>query len=112
MAIRLLRPRERRNRHHHLYVYYLQLGRCGTQRSLTVTEDTHTDDDGVTSDTTTYDATVTLTDNGDGTITTPAYPEGGLVLTNTYEAEGTLKLEGTKAMSGRNLTADDHYTLP
>ena len=79
--------------------------------TLTVTEDTSTVA-GVTADTNSYTVTVTLTDNGDGTITaTPTYPEGGLVLTNTYSASGSLALTGTKAMTGRNLTADDHYTF-
>ena len=78
--------------------------------TLTVTEDTSTVA-GVTADTNSYTVTVTLTDNGDGTITaTPTYPEGGLVLTNTYSASGSW-LTGTKAMTGRNLTADDHYTF-
>lgn len=41
----------------------------------------------------------------------PAYPEGGLVFTNTYTSSGTLYLTGTKAMLGRGLIVEDIYTF-
>lgn len=61
--------------------------------------------DGVTYDTTKYTVTVTVTDNGDGTITAVADETAeALVFTNTYKAEATgATLKGTKTLTGAKL---------
>ncbi|MDO5434856.1 MAG: SpaA isopeptide-forming pilin-related protein, partial [Clostridia bacterium] len=76
-----------------------------------ITEDATTID-GVTKDSTELTVVVEVTDNGDGTLkaeistTSPA-----IAFTNTYEAKGDITFTGTKAMSGRALTADDKFTF-
>ena len=54
---------------------------------------------GVTYDTAPKTVKVTVgKDNGDGTLadSTVKYPDDGLVFTNTYDAKGSVTLEGTK----------------
>jgi pilin isopeptide linkage protein len=59
--------------------------------------------------------TVTLTDNGDGTVTAvPAYAGAGAdghTFANTYAASGSVKLQATKAISGRDFRAGDAFTF-
>ncbi len=46
--------------------------------------------------------TVKITDNGDGTLTaTPEYSSTDKTITNTYEANGKIKLQATKKIEGR-----------
>ena len=67
---------------------------------------------GVTKDPNSYDITVELEDNGDGTLTvTPTYPEGGLVISNSYAATGSLTLAGAKTLTGRELGEGDDFTF-
>ena len=52
----------------------------------------------------TYEITVTVTDNGDGTLTVTAEPNGEEnEFVNTYEAEGSVTLTGVKYLEGREL---------
>ena len=61
---------------------------------------------GVTYDTNPQTVTVTLTDNGDGTITATADKTAfQVVFTNTYEASGKVKLGAKKELTGKKLTA-------
>ena len=64
---------------------------------------------GITYDATEYTVTVTVVDNGDGTLSaSAAYPEGGLVFTNTYKPVGTsVTPQATKILSGRELAAGE-----
>ena len=77
--------------------------------SYTVKEVVETKD-GYTYDETVYTVKVTLTDNGDGTITAvPSYEKNGtetkeLAFTNTYTAKGDLQLKADKTLNGRALT--------
>ncbi len=48
--------------------------------------------------------TVTVTDNGDGTLATKvAYDDDGAVFDNTYEASGEATIEATKVLTGAKL---------
>ena len=80
--------------------------------TYTVTED-DTTLGGVTKDDSELTVVVAVTDNGDGTlkaeIVTAESDE--LAFENTYEAEGNITLEGTKILTGRDLTADDIFTF-
>ena len=52
----------------------------------------------------TYGITVTVTDNGDGTLTVEAEPNGEEnEFVNIYEAEGSTVLTGVKILEGREL---------
>ena len=63
------------------------------------------EDKNITYDTATYQVTVKVIDNLDGTLKTEVtYPEGfenGLTFTNSYKAAGTATLETTKTLEGR-----------
>ncbi len=53
-----------------------------------------------------YNVTVTLTDNGDGTIKVEADPANGTyAFKNEYHAKGQIVLEATKELTGRKLEA-------
>jgi pilin isopeptide linkage protein len=70
--------------------------------------------DGVFYDGATYTATVTVNDNGDGTMSSSVSYQGGEVPTfhNSYQAaNATAKLEGTKAMSGRPFRQGDSFAF-
>ena len=64
---------------------------------------------GYTYDENVYTLKVTVTDNGDGTLTIDQdYGEADkAVLTNTYEAEGELDIVAWKELKGRTLKADE-----
>jgi pilin isopeptide linkage protein len=77
--------------------------------TYTISEDAY-DADGVTSTTDTITYTVTVSDNGDGTLeVTAADDNPAITFDNTYEATGSLTLEGTKTMTGRDITDDDTF---
>lgn len=64
---------------------------------------------GITYDSTSYQVTVDVDDNHDGTMKiTPHYPNGGVVFKNTYTSPSVdsafIKLEGTKQLLGENLS--------
>jgi pilin isopeptide linkage protein len=64
----------------------------------------------VTSTTDTITYTVTVSDNGDGTLdVTAADDNPAITFDNTYEATGSFTPEGTKTMTGRDLTDDDVF---
>ena len=87
--------------------------------TYTVTENLPKDDDelteGVQHDGLTYDAepqtvTVTVTDNGDGTIT--ATPSAAPTFTNTYEtADGTATISIQKTLTGRDWLGTDTFSF-
>ena len=59
---------------------------------------------GYTFDTAEKRVTVTVVDNGDGTMTaTPVYDGGAAVFTNTYEASGSASLKAFKTLENRTL---------
>ena len=63
-----------------------------------------------------YTVRVSLTDNGAGEISASAEIEGtnggdALVFTNEYNADGRLRIEGTKRLEPRALNADDVFTF-
>ncbi|MCR5135257.1 MAG: Cna B-type domain-containing protein, partial [Clostridiales bacterium] len=64
---------------------------------------------GVTYDKTEYTLTVTVTDNGDGTLSAVMDPEAGdMVFTNEYKAKPVkLEIEATKVLKGRELKAGE-----
>ena len=65
---------------------------------------------GVSYDTAPKTITVTVTDNGDGTLTAKADPESAKVtVENTYEASGAIKLHAAKEFTGRDWTEDDKF---
>ena len=78
---------------------------------------------GVTNDAKIHKLFVTVTDNGDGTLTvTPTAYDGateellkkndeGVVFTNTYNASATHKIDGVKIMKGRDFNQYDSYTF-
>ncbi|MBR4502128.1 MAG: hypothetical protein IKP22_09595, partial [Clostridia bacterium] len=73
------------------------------QFTYTMTE-AKEDAKGYTYATETYDITVTVTDNGDGTLTVTTEPNGAdNEFVNTYEAEGSVTLTGVKILEGREL---------
>ena len=60
---------------------------------------------GVTKSTQSYDVTVTVADHGDGTLdVTTSDNADALNFTNTYKANGSVKLVGTKTLTGRDMT--------
>ncbi|MBO7674590.1 MAG: hypothetical protein J6S63_06235 [Atopobiaceae bacterium] len=67
---------------------------------------------GVTTDDKTYEVTVNVSDNGDGTLKVEASDNAeALDFTNTYAATGSVTFQGTKALVGRELTDDDAFTF-
>ncbi|MDI9519949.1 MAG: FctA domain-containing protein, partial [Bacillota bacterium] len=54
------------------------------------------------------EVTVTVTDNGDGTLSASVTP-ASVDFTNTYKAEGNLTLSGSKTFTGRASTAADVF---
>lgn len=69
---------------------------------------------GVQNDTEAHTVTVTVTDNGDGTLTAvPVYSdgEGKASFTNVYGADGTFVLSGTKQITGRKFRTGDNWTF-
>ena len=79
--------------------------------TYTVTE-TSTGGNGITVATNNYTVTVTVTDNGNGTLKVETSTNANaLDFVNTYEATGELKLDGTKTLTGRALTAADTFTF-
>ncbi len=70
------------------------------------------DDESITYATNVETVTVTLTDNGDGTITATADKTGAQVtFTNTYAAEGSFQLVGEKVIKGRQFKTGDTFTF-
>ncbi len=73
------------------------------------------DKGGVTYDATVYTVTVTVTDNGDGTLTAVQSVEGGseLSFTNLYTASGAAyaDINGVKTLDGRTLKAGEFEFL-
>jgi len=68
--------------------------------------ETSEDGGGWTVSTSQIAVSVSVTDNGDGTLTiVPTYPAGGVVFTNTYAAWGSFTLTGTKNVNGGTLVA-------
>jgi pilin isopeptide linkage protein len=59
--------------------------------------------DGITYDDHLIYVTMTVTDNGDGTLTAVASYDGGQVFTNEYNATGTGTIEVTKELTGKDL---------
>ena len=80
--------------------------------TYTVTED-NTTAGGITRDDRELTVTVSVTDNGDGTMKAEIVDSESddIQFTNTYTAEGSITLEGTKALTGRAMTADDRFTF-
>nr|WP_027871839.1 FctA domain-containing protein [[Eubacterium] cellulosolvens] len=69
---------------------------------------------GVQNDTEAHTVTVTVTDNGDGTLAAvPVYSdEGGKAsFTNVYGADGTFVLSGSKQITGRKFRTGDRWTF-
>ena len=64
---------------------------------------------GVTYSTSKYTVTVSISDNGDGTldITVTSDNESSLDFTNNYAATGSLDLSGTKTLTGRDLEDEE-----
>ena len=63
---------------------------------------------GVTYDTKTYQVTVTVTDNGDGTLQVTADKSASdMTFDNSYDASGSINLEATKTLSGRDIAVDE-----
>ena len=75
-----------------------------TVKAYTIKEKEGTDT-AITYDKTEYKVEVTLTENGDGTITAVKNPdsEGGYAFTNTYSAKGEVTFSGGKTMEGQKL---------
>ena len=83
---------------------------CGTH--VYTVKETSKDGNGITVDTTAYTVTVEVTDNGDGTLkATPSGNYTALDFTNTYSAEGTLVIEGTKVIENRAFEEGDKLTV-
>ena len=80
--------------------------------TYTAVEDTAALPGGVTAGAKSFDFTVTVSDNGDGTLATAVgYPNGAteLAFTNSYEAKTstTTTLDATKTLTGRDMTAGE-----
>ena len=54
---------------------------------------------------------VNITDNGDGTLNVVTDYVNGGTITNTYEANGKVKLEATKVIEGRDWLDSDEFTF-
>lgn len=73
------------------------------EHHYTVTEDAG-ELGGITYDTTSFDVTVKVTDDGNGQLVASVeYPENGVKFTNTYAAEGSVKLKADKSLTGRKM---------
>ena len=57
------------------------------------------------------DVAVTIKDNGDGTLKVTAEYTNDGTITNTYEADGKIKLEATKVIEGRDWLDSDSFTF-
>ena len=73
---------------------------------------------GIDYDTTVYTVTITMTDNGQGTLTpsfsyaTATNPNvANITFTNRYGASGTTSIEGTKVLTGRDWLDTDAFTF-
>ena len=64
---------------------------------------------GVTYDENEFKITVTITDNGDGTLSADVKTDKKVEFVNPYNADGKLELAGTKKMTGRALTSKDIF---
>ena len=62
---------------------------------------------GVTYSTQSYTVTVTVTDNGDGTLNVTNDAGTRIVFTNTYKGSGDVVIEGEKSLTGRALAAGE-----
>ncbi|MBR4502962.1 MAG: hypothetical protein IKP22_13940, partial [Clostridia bacterium] len=83
----------------------------GRQFIYTMTE-VRDDGDGITYASDIYRITVTVWDNGDGTLTVTAEPNGEEnEFVNTYEAFGSCAFRGVKVLEGRQLTEEDIFTF-
>ncbi|MCL2528760.1 MAG: isopeptide-forming domain-containing fimbrial protein [Coriobacteriia bacterium] len=85
-------------------IHYL-LNDAGISHYYTIVE---TDPGGLgwTTDSTVFNVSVDVVDNGNGTITaTPTYPGGGVEFTNVYSAEGQVILTATKSALGASISA-------
>ena len=70
------------------------------------------DDDSITYSNESYELTVVVSDNGDGTLKVDyKLPETGFTFTNKYDATGKITLEGTKVLTGRELTEADVFNF-
>ena len=80
--------------------------------TYTITEET-VDMDGVTKDETTHEVTVTVSDNGNGTLkVTPSGSITGLNFVNHYETETEIELGAQKRLKNGTLSADQFtFTL-
>ncbi len=66
---------------------------------------------GIKYDTTRYTVTVTVADVNGQLVATPTYPEGGVVFSNTYEADSTtFTPSAVKRLENRNM-ADNEFTF-
>ena len=80
--------------------------------TYTVTEDAG-EAGGVTYDKTAKTVTVQVTDNGDGTLSANVLSDRSdkLAFTNTYAAKSSFTPEGTKTLTGREITDSDSFTF-
>ena len=98
--------------------------KTGTDEQLTWADATETERstytwvlNGITYDTSTVEATVTVSDDNNGHLTSavtysPSVDgKTGAVFANTYDASGTATLKAAKHISGRDWTDDDSFTF-
>ena len=93
------------------YTYYITEA---TPDNAEKTEDGTWTKNGYTYDGHSEKVTVSVTDNGDGTLTletTYDSGEDGAEFTNTYKADGTITFSGKKTIDSRELTEDDIFTF-
>ena len=70
--------------------------------------ETSTDGKGITVDTNTYEVTVAVSDNGDGTLKVVASENAkALNFVNTYKATGSTVLAATKSLTGKQLEENE-----
>ena len=75
-------------------------------------KETSTDGKGITVDTNTYEVSVAVSDNGDGTLEVIATDNSkALNFENKYAAEGDITFEGTKTLEGRKFAEKDVFTF-
>lgn len=85
-------------------ITYTQADLANSPIEYSISEVAGASDKGYTYDATTHTITVTLEDNGDGTITATADKTGvNVPFINTYEAEGSVTLSAHKTLTGRTL---------
>ena len=85
----------------------------GTYTYRVVENNGGTTEAGVTYDGNSFEVTVTVSDNHDGTLVAEvSYPEGGIAFENTYRTAGSaaVTLEGTKTLTGRYM-AEGEFTF-